>query len=241
MANVPQKPEDIFADISGDYENVFGNDLLSVILYGSGAKGDYKPKKSDLNFLIILNDTGIQQLAKSFDLIKKYRKYRVDVPLFLTPDYIRSSLDSFPIEFLNITRAYKVAYGEDVFKDIEIPKKFLRLQCEEQIKGKLLHLREAFLRTLGKKRALRSMIKSTIPAFSSIFTAMLALKDVPPPAQKRQVYSKTAEIFDLDTQVFDAIWKVVENREKMNKTELITLAQRYIQVIRQCAFAVDQL
>ncbi len=241
MSKVPQKPEDIFAQISADYQHLFSNDLISVILYGSGAKGDYVPKKSDLNFLIVLSENGIQQLAQSFDLIKKWQKRNVAVPLFLTKSYIDSSLDSFPIEFLNIKKAYKVAFGEDVLKELEIPKTFLRLQCEEQIKGKLLHLREEFLRTLGKKRALLDLLNSTIPAFSSIFTAMLLLKDVQPPALKKEVFRQTADLFDLDQSVFTDVWSVASGEKKMKKEQLVALTEQYIHVIRKCATAVDQL
>ena len=58
MAKIPKKPEEIFPEITGDYQKIFGEDLISIILYGSGAGEDYVPGKSDLNFLITLTDQG---------------------------------------------------------------------------------------------------------------------------------------------------------------------------------------
>jgi len=40
MSRIPKKPEEIFSEITGDYRKIFGEDLISIILYGSGAGGD---------------------------------------------------------------------------------------------------------------------------------------------------------------------------------------------------------
>jgi hypothetical protein len=50
MAKIPQKPEAIFSEFTKDYKRAFAADLLSIVLYGSGASGHYIPGKSDLNF-----------------------------------------------------------------------------------------------------------------------------------------------------------------------------------------------
>ena len=60
MARIPKKPEEIFPEITGDSRKIFGEELISIILYGSGAGEDYIPGKSDLNFLITLTDRGIE-------------------------------------------------------------------------------------------------------------------------------------------------------------------------------------
>ena len=65
--------------------------------------------------------------------------------MFLTRDYVLNSLDVFPIEFSEIKDQYKVIFGDDIFKDVEIPSKDVRLLCEQQVKGKLLHLRQAYV------------------------------------------------------------------------------------------------
>ena len=52
MAKIPVKPEEIFEEIISDYISIFGENLLSIILYGSAARGEYVKKKSDINLLI---------------------------------------------------------------------------------------------------------------------------------------------------------------------------------------------
>ena len=150
MSKAPGNPEEIFQAVVKDYQSIFGSDLLSIILYGSGARGEYIPQKSDINFLILLSENGIDNLSKAFEVVSRGHKSRVSTPLFLTKNYIQASLDVFPIEFLNLKSYYQVVYGEDVLQGLVIEKKFVRLQCEREIKGKLLQLRQQFLETKRK-------------------------------------------------------------------------------------------
>jgi len=88
MAKIPKRPEEIFQEFTQDYQAIFRDDLKSIILYGSGARGEYIPKKSDINFLIVLTEVAMDRLRETFPLIRKWRKRRVNIPLFLTDEYI---------------------------------------------------------------------------------------------------------------------------------------------------------
>jgi len=63
----------------------------------------------------------------------------------LTKADIDSSLDTFPIEFLNIKRNYTVVFGEDILEGLAFEKEFIRMQCERELKGKLLLLRAEYV------------------------------------------------------------------------------------------------
>ena len=128
--------------VAGDLKNAFGDDLISVILYGSSLTSEYDPKRSDLNFLVVLSEEGIERLDRTHDLMAKWHKKKVATPLFLTKRYIESSLDTFPIEFPNIKRSHTLIMGEDVLQEVSFKKDFIRMQCERELKGKLLLLRE---------------------------------------------------------------------------------------------------
>ena len=101
MSKAPNDPKEIFREITEDYSRLFGDALISIILYGSATGGDYRPGKSDINFMIVLSEEGIGQLEKAFKAVEKWKKRKVAVPLFLTEAYIQTSLDVFPIEYLN--------------------------------------------------------------------------------------------------------------------------------------------
>lgn len=241
MPKIPKVPSEIFGEFSDDMKSVFETDLISIILYGSAAKGDYVHRKSDINFLIILTQTGIKSIDRTFDLLKKWRKRAVTTPLFLTPEYIKSSLDSFPMEFWDMQKYHQIVYGEDLLRGLEIRRSDLRLQCEREIKGKLLHLRQNFLNSEKKAEQLRSLLVYSVPSFSTIFNALLFLKNETAQHSRRDIFSNTAKIFGLDRKVFEKILRLRYEKLKLKRDELLTLTRAFIEEIRKLSQLVDQL
>lgn len=241
MAKIPKSPEEIFEAFTRDYQSAFGEALLSITLFGSGAKGQYVRGKSDINFLVVLTAAGMDELHKALDLVPKWRKRNVSVPLFLTKEYIHSALDTFPIEFLNMGAAYKVVYGEDVLQGLEFSDKDLRLQLERELRGKLLHLREGFLSTGHSKRELRRMLSESVPTFASLFRALLHLKEKPIPETKDDVFGQTAELLELDHATFAKVLEVRTGTWKGSKEELQGAAMAYIRQIKKLVEIVDQM
>lgn len=240
MAKIPDSPEEIFEEFSKDYISVFASALKSIILYGSGAKGEYVPKKSDINFLIVLNNEQIENLDKALELIPKWQKRNVAVPLFLTKEYIASALDTFPVEFLEMKNAYKLVYGEDILKDLQINKQDLRRQLERELRGKLLHLRAGFLGTGYHRDRLRDMLAATVPTFNSIFAGLLYLKDKPLPATKAEMFGKTAEVFNLDKAVFATLVSIKNGKWHGSTVQLHDITNAYIRQVKKLVEVVDK-
>ena len=172
MAKAPNDPKEIFQDFTDDCKALFGEDLISIILYGSATGKNYRPGKSDINFMIVLSEEGIDRLDSAFKHVEKWRKRKVAVPLFLTETYIRTSTDVFPIEYLNFQGNHVLVYGKDLLEELSFDHNWVRLQCEREIKGKLLLLREAYLETSGKARGLKGLIGQSIQAFAAVFEAL---------------------------------------------------------------------
>ncbi|MBW1901605.1 MAG: hypothetical protein JRJ20_08205 [Deltaproteobacteria bacterium] len=114
MAKTIKDPKEIFPEIIADYKGIYGGDLVSILLYGSATGKDYRPGKSDINFMIVLSEQGIEQLDRAFPVIKKWRKRNVAIPLFLTETYVATSMDVFPIEYLNFQRVTLNSSGSSV-------------------------------------------------------------------------------------------------------------------------------
>ncbi len=241
MSKIPKTPDEIFQEFTNDFKNIFGDDLISIILFGSAARGEYIHKRSDINFLITLSDSGMQRLKQAFSLIPKWRKKKVNTPLFLTTQYIQTALDSYPIEFLTMKQHYRVVHGEDVLSGIEIQPEHLRLQCERELRGKLIHLREEYLNTGGKSKRIKHLVRFSLPAFVSIFSALLYLKNTDVPNFKKEIFLNTADIFELDKKVFEKVLKLQENKSKLDKEEIIQLLEQYIDQIQKLTAIVDKL
>ena len=83
---------------------IYSGELISVVLYGSVASGEFSNRHSNLNLLVVLKETDLRTLGRAAKAVLKLNKSIH--PLFLTPDYINRSTDIFPIEFLDMRENY---------------------------------------------------------------------------------------------------------------------------------------
>ena len=241
MAKIPKDPNEIYKEIIDDYKDLFGDDLISIILYGSATGRDYRPGKSDINFMIVLSEEGIENLDRALKTVAKWQKRKVAVPLFLTLHYVETSTDVFPIEYLNFQRNHMLVYGDDILEDLSFNPELIRIQCEREIKGKLLLLRESFLESAGKGRILKEVISQSIQAYLAIFDALLFLKDQEIPQEKRTIIKATCETFGMDKQLFEKLLDIKEQKIKLNDIEIISIFQEYLKEIRRLSKIVDEL
>jgi predicted nucleotidyltransferase len=239
MGRIPKKPEDIFGKLTEDYKSIFGEDLLSIILYGSGASGHYIPGKSDLNFLIILAESRIDDLDTTIPIVAHWRKRGVAIPLFMTRSYVESSLDTYPIEFLNMRRHYIVVHGKDFLADLDFAPEHLRLQLERELKGKIIRLQERYLATEGKPRQLRELIRISLTAFLSMFAALLHLKGLSVPTGRRELIEAATHAISLDPSTFLKCMDVREGTYRLSSAGIRDLFKNYLKDVRVICTAVD--
>jgi len=237
----PQTPDEIIPEFTNDYQRIYGDDLISIVLYGSGARGAYIPRRSDLNFLIVLTEEGIKDLSKAFKVVARWRRRRVTTPLFMTNEYIAASLDAFPLEFLNIKQHYRVVWGKDPLARIKINHKRLRLQVEREIKGKLLQLRGAYLASRGWGINLVALASQSVIALLSIFQGILYLRDREIPHQRDDVIKAIATETGLAEEPFVRLLEVKEGKIKRPARVMKGLMKSYIEEVSRLAVWVDKM
>ncbi len=241
MIRVPKNPEDIYDDFTKDWQDMFPSQVQSIILYGSAARGDYVPGKSDINFLIVLSDEAIKSIRKAIPLVQKWRKKAVSAPLLLSPNYIQHSLDSFPIEFLSMKLHHRTIFGEDVLENLQLHPEHVRLQLEREFKGKLLHLREGLLIHGDHRDNLLELLYRSMKTFLPIFEGFLYLLDETIPAKRRELVQKVVARVLGNAAIFEEIFKAMEQKIRLHKEELLTLFEGYIGEIERIANYVDRL
>src|SRR5207245_11355173 len=85
-----------------------GVNLISMILYGSAAEGEFHPEYSDLNLLCVLRDTSFASLSKIASAVAWWRKKKYHPPLVLTPEALKDTADVCSIEFVHMTRRHRL-------------------------------------------------------------------------------------------------------------------------------------
>lgn len=241
MKKTPQKPEAIFEELTTDFKGVFEDELVSITLYGSGARPDYRPGKSDINFLMVLTPKGIDNLFGAVDAVVKWKKRNVATPLFMTRQDIRASLDSFPVEFLNMKWQHVPVYGEDVLAALVFPSEPLRLQIEREFKAKVLHLRKGLMETEGREKRLRQLIRASLTAFAALFEAMLHLKNIEVPKTRRGIFQSAAAAFAVNAELFMKCEDVREGKDRLSAAEIRTVFIDYLKEVSRISEIIDHL
>ncbi|HDQ43923.1 MAG TPA: hypothetical protein ENN17_00290 [bacterium] len=240
MGSIPDALTKTLIGFEEDVRLLFGDHTVSIILYGSAATDEFVSGKSDINILVVLDEDGIENLEPVQKKVMKWLRQGIR-PLFLTETYIERSLDSFPIEFLNMQTAYHVVSGKDVLEKLDINRKDLRLECERELKGKLLQLRQEFVMTRGKRSALKALIRESAGAFTAIFRALLFLAGQEIPAAKQEVIRRTCEAYRLDESLFLTLFAVKGGKLNPSRDELERLVASYIRQIAGLSREIDKM
>jgi predicted nucleotidyltransferase len=241
MAKIPDRPQDIFVELTQDYLNVFGRELVSLIIYGSAASGSYIKGKSDINLLVVLTPEGMDKLSASLAIVKAWRKRHVAVPLMMTKSFIETSMDCYPIEFLNMKNSHILIYGENILGNLDFKPADLRLQIERELKGKLVLLRQRYLESEGNAKQLKQLIHNSFTAFISIFNALLHLKQVAVPQGRRDSIKEAAKLLAFDAAILLQCADIREGKNNLSTGEIEVIFQKYVQEIEKICNIVDAL
>ena len=192
-----KNPNEIVDEFVADFRGLFGENLLSVVMYGSAASHEYQPGISDINTVIVLNEDSVPILEKCIDTATKWAKRRVAIPFFMTRHFIESAIDSYPVEFLDIRSNYRILFGEDFFAHLDIQREHIRLQCERELRGIAIHLRKEFIRCAGKSAHLQQLLVISMKKLLPVFKAMVVLNNKPVPKLRGNVIMAIEDIYNL--------------------------------------------
>jgi len=241
LTHLPDKIQSGLKNFVEDLKNLYSDRLVSVILYGSAAGEDFISGRSDINTLVILKKVDLDSLLKYQARQKKFEKLGIVAPLFLEPEYIQGSADSFPIEFLDLKNQNKVLYGEDFFSGLEIHLTHLRLQCEQEIKGKLIRLRQHFLEAGNSPEKLERLLTSSLSSFMPVFRNMLRLQHKNLNHSTDDILTQIEKEWGISSVVFRKIWKLKKKELKLKKPELQNLWADYLEEVHQLVLKVDKI
>ncbi len=226
-----------------DLRETHGSNLVSVILYGSAAAGDFVAKQSDYNLLIALNEIAPKDLRNAHACMREWQKMGHRVPVYFTVSELQDAADVFPIEFHFMERARKVLFGTDVLANIEISDEFLRHQTEYELRSKLIRLRRAYIHVSGSVEGLVNLMAESLSSFAAIFRAVLLLQGKTPPVTKHEIIALTVQELKISGNSLEKIFHIRENNFEKSLTEVSAneLFTEYMAQIEAVIASVDKI
>jgi len=218
-----------------------GENLQSVILYGSAAAGDFNPEFSNLNLLCLLYETSFAKLSAIAPVVEWWHRQKHPAPLVMTQDELDRSADVFSIELLDIQRHHRVLFGDDTLTGLRIPMHLHRAQVEYELREKLILLRQRLLLVAGKDRDLWDLLLGSLPAFATLPRhALIALGDASTRSKREAVQALTARI-QFDPSALIQLLDIREHKADRKQFDVKDVFTRYLAAVQQLTTAVDTM
>src|SRR5918912_3185261 len=186
-----------------DLRSTHGDNLASVVLYGSAAAGDHIELRSDYNLLIALNRITPSDLRQAQAPMREWQRLGNPLPVYFTVEELKDAADVFPIEFHQMEKARIVLYGADPFEFVRLTKENLRHQTEYELRSKLIQLRRLYIPASASVEKLSALMSDSLASFAALFRPVMILMSEEPPVGKPDCVRATVKLLKLDGEPFE--------------------------------------
>src|SRR5918911_250444 len=225
-----------------DLRATHGDNLASVVLYGSAAAGDYVELRSDYNLLIALSRITPEDLRQAQAPMREWQRLGHPLPVYFTVEELTDAADVFPIEFHQMEKARIVLYGRDPFEFVKLSKENLRHQTEYELRSKLIQLRRLYIPASASVEKLSALMSDSLASFAALFRPVMILMGEEPPVGKPDCVRATVKLLSLDADPFKRIFELRTNDEiELTEVEANDLFAAYMAQIERVIEAVDSL
>jgi predicted nucleotidyltransferase len=176
-------------------KKAFESDLLSVVLYGSGAEGKLRPT-SDVNLILLLaafNRNQADQLREPLRLAEAAIRLRV---MFLLQDELKPASQAFAVKFADIARRRLVLYGDDPFASLSVSREDAIFRLKQTLLNLTLRLREAYVARSLREEQVAIVIADTAGPLRSCASTLLELEGSAASSPKEALERITASLPD---------------------------------------------
>ena len=226
------------AELVNRLKEAAGKNLESVVLYGSGARGNYRPGASDLNVLctlVVINVDELQRLAPTVSWWTTEMKE--PAPLFFLTEELRHSTDVFAIESLDVKRSHRVLYGPDVLAELEVPMNLHRVEVEHELRLLLLRLRQHIVHAGRNELELLAALKRSISAAVSLLRHTLLAFGEEPPLDAQSIFARIGELTGADAESFVRVYELREKGRVENDS--LAMYDAYMHALEKVIMKLD--
>jgi predicted nucleotidyltransferase len=218
-----------------------GDNVLSVVLYGSGADGEFHPEYSDLNLLCVVRDASFASLAKIAEVAEWWRGKKHHPPLILTVEELSASAGVFSIEFLDMKQRYRVLYGEDVLQGLQVPMALHLFQLRYELREKLVLLRQHVLLAGKSDKQLWEVMLHSLSSFTTLFRHVLVELGEKGRKHSREAVTELSARMNFDASPFVLLMDMRAGKLERKQVRASEVAAGYLAGIEKVSMTVDTM
>jgi hypothetical protein len=214
-----------------------GKTLVSVLLYGSKASGEYRENRSDVNVFLVLENVSWETMELMAPSIRAWVKEGHPMPVVVSESDLPTYAHNLPIEFLDMKDHHKVLWGIDPLAGLTVDRAFLRAQCAQELSIKQVKLRQAILLANDQSKRLVDVLLKSLPGVLTVFRAALRLEADVPKGSKIDAARELAKRAGLDADCLQVVYDAHMRRRTDNVQDL---ARHYLEnVDRALAYVTE--
>ncbi len=233
--------EDKFNELVNQLRAALGDNLVSVVAYGTAIAAPGNVKPGDYLTLVVADWLGTNDLNKARPAVRGWVAQGFPLPVFFTRQEFLDSLDVFAVEFRHLKRAYRVLHGADLIAGREASKDNLRLQIEYELRGKLLRLRSLYLPESSSVERLMRLMTESIVSFVRYLRPLLEVLGEAPPLGRLATVTRVGERLELDLSSLERILRLRDEPAPLLDVEAQDLFASYVDCLSKVIAAVDKL
>jgi len=216
-----------------------GENLVSVVLYGSATTGNFVEKRSDVNLLCVFNRLGEPELNAVSRVVQWWaQELQMRPPMVLTLEELQESADVFAIETLDIKSQNKLLFGRDVLSTLDVPMNLHRVQVEHELRILVLRLRQHLLLAHGKRDDLEKALARSASSATTLLRHALIVVEGRSTAGGRQVLPRATEVLGVNLSTINAVLDLHDG--KRVQSDLEETYRDYIDLLQTVVEKVDQ-
>ena len=186
---LPRDRQRAFLDLGRELLTQAGDNVLGLSAVGGWIVQDPLFRNDQSRSVVVLQRFDLPLLDRFAATASRLGRRGIAAPLVMTPAYIASSCDTFPLELLEIRTLHVVIRGADHFCDLKLDPADVRRQCERELKSELIHLRQGLLAVAGRHRRLTTVIRAGSERMGRVLRGIVELCHVPQPLLSAELVS----------------------------------------------------
>jgi len=207
-----KKPENKLQELVQRLQAACGDNLISVVLYGSAARQEFHEQYSDVNLLVVFRDLGAGPLSAIAPVVRWWtHEEKFTPPLMMTEIELRESADVFAIELFDIQSTHQTLFGEDVVSAIQVPMNLHRVEVEHELRTILLRLRQHLLLAPDNDDEVKRVLAKSISSVNTLFRHALITAGKASPEGKAKVLQQAGEVFGFEASPLQTILELRAN------------------------------
>ena len=181
------------------FTEVFGDNLVSAFLYGDCLEEGFSALEAPWTVAFILKDASAAEVSKLKSWNEKAKREGLDFAYIFSSAEILTSLETFPLEFLEMSRRNQVLCGISPLEGFTPNREALAAQCLREWKAFLFH------RRLDAKPKAEEYLQELSPLLSGLYYLKIGTY----PESRLQVQSVFPELKSAENRL-ESLQKVFD-------------------------------